>query len=56
MAELSVPAEHYDLTDLLRLMERLRDPEYGCPWDLAQDVDTIVPSTPRGSLRVGGSH
>jgi len=26
-------------------MDRLRDPEGGCPWDLAQDFDTIVPST-----------
>jgi ATP diphosphatase len=26
-------------------MDRLRDPEAGCPWDLAQDFDTIVPST-----------
>jgi ATP diphosphatase len=35
----------YDLTDLLRVMQRLRDPVHGCPWDLAQDFDTIVPST-----------
>jgi len=36
---------NYDVTDLLRVMERLRDPLHGCPWDLAQDFDTIVPST-----------
>ncbi len=35
----------YTLTDLLRVMERLRDPEQGCPWDLEQDFDSIVPST-----------
>lgn len=35
----------YQLVDLLRVMDRLRDPEKGCPWDLAQDFDTIVPST-----------
>lgn len=35
----------YSLADLLRVMERLRDPHGGCPWDLAQDFDTIVPST-----------
>jgi ATP diphosphatase len=26
-------------------MARLRDPEGGCPWDLAQDFDTIAPYT-----------
>lgn len=41
-----MPAEHlYSLRDLLRVMERLRDPQHGCPWDVAQDFDTIVPST-----------
>jgi ATP diphosphatase len=35
----------YSLPDLLRIMQRLRDPENGCPWDLAQDFQSIVPST-----------
>lgn len=35
----------YTLTDLLRIMERLRDPETGCPWDLKQSFQSIVPST-----------
>lgn len=35
----------YTVDDLLRLMNRLRDPEHGCPWDLAQDFSSIVPST-----------
>ena len=35
----------YTLADLLRVMERLRDPETGCPWDLQQDFHSIVPST-----------
>lgn len=26
-------------------MERLRDPEHGCPWDLRQNFHSIVPST-----------
>ncbi len=40
------PAEkRYSLDDLLRVMQRLRDPERGCPWDLQQDFSTIVPST-----------
>ncbi len=35
----------YDIADLLRIMQRLRDPEHGCPWDLQQDFLSIVPST-----------
>lgn len=38
-------AKLYTLDDLLYLMERLRDPETGCPWDLAQDFNSIVPHT-----------
>lgn len=37
-------SEH-TLDDLLYLMQRLRDPETGCPWDIAQSFETIVPST-----------
>ena len=35
----------YTLDDLLRVMERLRDPSTGCPWDIEQDFASIVPST-----------
>ena len=35
----------YSVPDLLRTMERLRDPENGCPWDIAQSFKSIVPST-----------
>lgn len=35
----------YSIQDLLRVMQRLRDPETGCPWDLRQDFHSIVPST-----------
>lgn len=35
----------YTVDDLLRVMERLRDPTNGCPWDLRQDFRSIVPST-----------
>lgn len=35
----------YSVDDLLRVMQRLRDPETGCPWDLRQDFQSIVPST-----------
>ena len=35
----------YDIADLKRLMERLRDPETGCPWDLKQTYQSIAPFT-----------
>ena len=33
------------MTDLLEVMARLRDPEGGCPWDVAQTFATIAPYT-----------
>lgn len=30
---------------LLDIMARLRDPQHGCPWDIKQTYDTIVPYT-----------
>ncbi|MGS2719632.1 nucleoside triphosphate pyrophosphohydrolase [Paraglaciecola aestuariivivens] len=33
------------LARLLNIMQKLRDPELGCPWDLAQDFASIVPHT-----------
>ena len=38
-------ANRYQLSDLLYLMARLRDPEGGCPWDLQQEFASIVPHT-----------
>lgn len=35
----------FTLHDLLYLMERLRDPKDGCPWDQKQSWASIVPST-----------
>ena len=35
----------YDIEDLKRLMERLRDPQFGCPWDLKQTYQSIAPFT-----------
>lgn len=35
----------YTVSDLVSLMARLRDPEYGCPWDVAQDFKSIAPYT-----------
>ncbi|WP_254275075.1 nucleoside triphosphate pyrophosphohydrolase [Halomonas sp. 3H] len=38
-------SRRHDLADLLELMAVLRDPEQGCPWDLKQDWNSIVPHT-----------
>jgi len=37
--------ERHGLDDLLTLMAVLRDPQHGCPWDLKQRWETIVPHT-----------
>jgi ATP diphosphatase len=34
-----------DISKLLDIMARLRDPDSGCPWDLEQDFGTIAPYT-----------
>lgn len=38
-------SKQYELTDLLYLMQRLRDTDTGCPWDVKQTFDSIVPHT-----------
>ncbi|WP_370981507.1 nucleoside triphosphate pyrophosphohydrolase [Agaribacterium sp. ZY112] len=35
----------YDINDLVYLMQRLRKPQTGCPWDLEQDFRSITAST-----------
>ncbi|CCK75647.1 MAG: nucleoside triphosphate pyrophosphohydrolase [Oleispira antarctica] len=40
-----VTDKKYDLKDLVYLMQRLRDPESGCPWDIKQTFDSIIPHT-----------
>jgi ATP diphosphatase len=35
----------HNLQDLLHLMARLRDPQFGCPWDIKQTYASIVPHT-----------
>src|SRR5688572_23605816 len=34
-----------DITPLQQILERLRDPELGCDWAIAQTFATIVPYT-----------
>ena len=43
MSHQEVPSRPIDR--LLAIMARLRDPECGCEWDVAQTFDTIVPYT-----------
>lgn len=35
----------HDIQTLLTIMEALRDPKTGCPWDVEQDFSTIAPYT-----------
>lgn len=37
--------ERYSIDDLIVLMQRLREPVTGCPWDLKQSYQSIAPST-----------
>ncbi len=40
-----IDTTRYTLDDLKALMQRLRDPDSGCPWDIKQSCKTIAPST-----------
>jgi ATP diphosphatase len=40
-----MPSADSELTRLLDIMARLRDPESGCAWDIAQNFRTIAPYT-----------
>ncbi len=36
---------NYNLLDLVKVMKALRDPDNGCPWDIEQTFETILPYT-----------
>jgi len=42
---MSTETRQYRVEDLLYLMARLRKPDTGCPWDIKQDFQSIVPHT-----------
>jgi nucleoside triphosphate diphosphatase len=44
-SEVDMTAPPLSLDRLARIMAALRHPEQGCPWDLAQNFDTIAPYT-----------
>ena len=35
----------HSIDELLTLMARLRDPQHGCPWDIKQTWQSILPHT-----------
>ncbi|MEO1016197.1 MAG: nucleoside triphosphate pyrophosphohydrolase [Pseudomonadota bacterium] len=42
---MTITTEPDEIKRLLEIMRRLRDPESGCPWDVEQTFETIVPYT-----------
>ena len=40
-----MPISATSLSDLVEIMRRLRDPQAGCEWDIAQTFETIAPYT-----------
>ena len=45
MDETAPKSTPYSMDDLLKIMAKLRDPDGGCPWDVAQDFASIAPYT-----------
>lgn len=45
----------YNLADLVYLMQRLRDPKTGCPWDIKQTFASIIPHTIEEAHEVAGA-
>jgi ATP diphosphatase len=43
------------IDDLIEIMRRLRDPDGGCPWDVAQSFETIAPYTIEEAYEVAGA-
>ena len=39
------PSPSREIAVLIEIMQRLRDPDTGCPWDIKQDFASIVPYT-----------
>jgi ATP diphosphatase len=46
---------NHTITELLEIMQRLRDPQSGCPWDREQDFRTIAPYTIEEAYEVAGA-
>ena len=50
---MSEPARENQIDRLIAIMARLRDPQRGCEWDLAQDFASIAPYTIEEAYEVG---
>jgi ATP diphosphatase len=48
-------ASNTDISTLLNIMRRLRDPKSGCPWDIEQTFATIAPYTIEEAYEVAGA-
>ena len=49
------PKPSQNISDLIEIMRRLRDPDGGCPWDLEQTFETIAPYTIEEAYEVAGA-
>ena len=49
------PKPSRDISDLIEIMRRLRDPDGGCPWDLEQTFETIATYTIEEAYEVAGA-
>ena len=47
--------QRYQLAELLTIMQQLRDPQTGCPWDKKQTFASIVPYTLEEAYEVADS-
>ena len=44
-----------EISALIEIMRRLRDPDGGCPWDREQTFETIAPYTIEEAYEVAGA-
>jgi len=47
--------DNYTFEDLTKIMQALRTPETGCPWDLEQTLESIVPYTLEEAFEVANA-
>jgi nucleoside triphosphate diphosphatase len=52
---MSDPKPSQNISDLIEIMRRLRDPNGGCPWDREQTFETIAPYTIEEAYEVAGA-
>ena len=55
LSGMSNPKPSRNISDLIEIMRRLRDPDGGCPWDREQTFQTIAPYTIEEAYEVAGA-